>query len=246
MTRCPSDLELEAMLVGAAPIAGHVRLCAACAARLSEMRRLGEEFDRDVFPRTVEAVIEGAAGRRRLVRPFVWAGPLAAMAAALVLFFSRGVVPPGSYLGAKGPTLSLEGFVRTPGGARPVSEGEAVEAGAGLRFEIRAARTCQLWIVSTDSSGQVSVIYPPADPNGAQVPAGKPVALPGGAVLDGRSGPERFFAVCAPPGVPTDLASVDRAARSVGPGEDRVRATRKLPEIPAEALQATLLVEKRP
>jgi len=245
LTRCPSDLELEAMLVGAAPIAGHVRLCAACAARLSEMRRLGEEFERDVFPRTVEAVIAGAA-RRRLWRPFVWAAPLAAMAAALVLFFSRGVVPPGSYLGVKGPTLSLEAYVQTASGARPVAEGEVVEAGAGLRFEIRAARACHLWIVSADSSGQVSVIYPPADPNGAQVAAGKPMALPGGAVLDGRSGPERFFAVCAPPGVPTDLASVDRAARSVGPGEDRVRATRKLPEIPPEALQATLLVEKRP
>ena len=234
------------MLFGAGPAAEHVRACAACTARLSEMRRLGEEFAREVFPRTVDAVIRGAEGWRPR-RPLLWAVPFAAAAAALLLVLTRGVVvPPEGYLGAKGPALSFEAYVRTPGGVRPLTEGEAVEAGAGLRFEIRAARACQLWIVSTDSAGQVSVVYPPAGPIGAAVPGGRPLALPGGALLDGQSGPERFFAVCAPQGVSVDNAAVERAARSVGPGEARVRAAQRLPGIPAEALQATLLVEKRP
>ncbi len=50
MTRCPSDLELEAHLLDPArsPAAGHVAGCARCQARLAEMTALGDEFRREL------------------------------------------------------------------------------------------------------------------------------------------------------------------------------------------------------
>jgi hypothetical protein len=72
------------------------------------------------------------------------------------------------------------------------------------------------------------------------------VVVPGGAVLDGRGGPERFFAICGCGDEPIRFPDVLRAAGAVGPGEERVREVRVLPGLPSDALQASFLVEKRP
>ncbi len=247
MTRCPSDLELEALL--RRPEAGdaHVFACPRCADRVAEMRRLGEEFEREVFPATIEAVVARSAapgaGRRAL-----WLAPLAAAAAAAVVVLLVRPPRPGSdYLGAKGSPLTLVAYRPAPGGARALGDGEVVPAAAGIRFAVRPARPCALFIVSADASGHVSRIYPPSGEQGAAVEAGGgPVVVPGGAVLDGHPGPERFFAVCGCGDEPVRYQDVERAAGAVGAGEARVRAARTLPHLPADALQATLLVEKKP
>jgi hypothetical protein len=245
VTRCPSDLELEEHLLAGAPSAlgTHLAACARCAARLEQMRREGEEFQREVFPATVAAVLEGSRARvvslpRRLgvvLAPFA----AAAAAAAFVVFAAR---PPPAYVGAKGGALNLAVYVQTAGGARAAVDGDAVPAAAAVRFHVRPERACRLWIVSVDAVGQVSRLYPAA---GDAEEVGAPATLPGGARLDGRAGPERLFAVCSPRPLP--FAEVERAAQATaGRGAESVRAARALSGLPADAAQATLLLEKRP
>jgi hypothetical protein len=240
VSRCPSDLELEVLARGPERRRGHLAACPRCAARLAELDRLGEEFEREVFPATVEAVVAGAPRPRP--RLALWLTPLAAAAAAAAVLLLRTPARTGE----EGSTLSMVAYAAEPGGARTLSDGEALPPGAGLRFEVRPGRTCKLWIVSADGRGEVSQVYPPGGADGISVKAGGPVAVPGGAVLDGRPGPQRFFALCGCGDDPISSADVARAARAVGAGDDRVRAVRQLPGLPDDTLQATLLVEKRP
>ncbi len=249
MTRCPSDLELEIMLRRPHGGEAHVFGCSTCADRVAEMRRLGDEFEREVFPATVEAVVARAARpRARAARRALWVAPLAAAAAAVGVFLLvRPGAPGDDYLGFKGPRLAIMAYQPAPGGARALADGQVVAAGTGLRFAVRPARSCQLFIVSADGAGHVSRIYPPAGEEGMKVQAGSGVVVvPGGAVLDGRAGPERFFAICGCGDEPIRFQDVERAAGSLGPGAARVRAAHALPGLPADTLQATLLVEKSP
>jgi len=240
MSRCPSDLQLEDHLLHPepSPIAPHVAGCAACGARLEEMRRLGDEFRREVYPATVDAVVDAARPR-----PWRWLllvpAPALAVAVFAFLLIPRG--PSDDYTGLKGGSLAVSVFAEAPRGARALADGEQVPAGAALRFQVRAATPCHLWLVSVDASGQVSRLYPPS--GDAPVVAAGP--LPGGAVLDGRPGPERIFAVCSPRGLAFE--EVERAARTAAAGgEEAVRGAIRLPGLPGDALQATLLLEKRP
>ena len=244
MTRCLSDLELESVLRDPERGAAHAFSCPRCGERLAELRRLGEEFERWVLPATVEAVAAGAARPARF-RFGPWLAPLAAAAVAAGVALIRAGGPPADYLGTNGPALDLVAYSRGADGAQALADGASVPSGAGLRFRVRPARACQLWIVSADAGGQVSRIYPSSGADGADLRGGESVAIPGGATLDGRPGPERFFAACRA-GAPLSLEEVERAARAIGPGEERVRATRSLPGLPQGVAQATLLVEKRP
>jgi hypothetical protein len=63
--RCPSDLRLELYLAvpelrATRGVARHVTACASCLARLARMRRLGDEFHREVFPATFHRVVAAA------------------------------------------------------------------------------------------------------------------------------------------------------------------------------------------
>jgi len=243
MTRCPSDLELEAHLLdaGRPALAGHLEACGHCAGRLAEMVRQGEEFRREVFPVTVDAVVERSRRRRWLRRLGAVLAPVGVAAAAAVVLLVRA--PPVDYVGTKGATLALAVFVQTADGPRAARDGEPVPAGAAVRFQVRPAQACRLWIVSVDASGQVSRLYPASGEGAGEVDPGRP--LPGGAILDGRAGPERIFAVCSTRPVTFDV--VDRAAREAAAGgAPAVRAASRLAGLPREVLQASLLLEKRP
>jgi hypothetical protein len=255
MTRCPSDLELEAILLEGerAPVPLHVAACPRCAARVEAMRRLGEEFQREVFPGTVESIVARTPRARRRVRWRAVAGPafgvtgMALAACAMVaLLVHRAPGPEAGYVGLKGAPLGFSVFAAGPSGPRALSPGDVVPAGAALRFQVRPAHRCRLWIFSLDEVGAVSRIFPPSGDEGAEVPAaGAPLSVPGGAILDGRRGPERIFAVCSPSAA-LCYDDLERAARQVGAGAARVRALDRLPGLPGDALQATLLVEKVP
>jgi hypothetical protein len=243
VTRCPSELELEAYLLDPARsrTAEHVATCARCRAEVAELQRQGDEFRREVFPRTVDAVVERSARRRwALPRWILAAAPLAAAAAvAAVVLVNR---PPADYVGAKGGDLALTVLVGDAAGVRAARDGELVAARAPIRFQVRPARACRLWVLSVDGAGEVSRLYPVA---GEAADARTAETLPGGAVLDGRAGPERVFAVCAPE--PLAWPVVARAARAASAGgAASLRTTARLAGLPRGSAQATVLLEKQP
>jgi len=238
---CPSDLRLEAHLLDAraSGLTAHLEGCAGCQARLHRMEAEGEHFRRFVFPATVDAVVDAARPARR-TSWFAAFVPAAAVAGAGLLVF-LSPAPPADYVGLKGDALGLTVFVGAPEGARAVADGASIPAASALRFQIRSSTPCRLWIVSVDAAGQVSRLYPPWGDEGAEVESARP--LPGGAVLDGRPGPERVFAVCT--AQPLSLHDLEAAGRAVASGGgDGVRRARQLDGLPDGALQASLLLEK--
>ena len=243
MTRHPSELALEAFLLDreASPVAAHVNECEHCRARIARMEREGEEFRRFVLPATLDAVVEKNAARRR--SPWLWLLAAAPAAAAIALFVSvRRGEPPEGYVGEKGG-MSLVAYVNAPGGAKTVGEGQAVSPSAALRFTVGGAGGCNLWIVSVDESGQISRIYP-AEGNAAANVSGNRITLPGGAVLDGRPGFERFYGVCTP-----EPLAYDKMVQSLRDAVQTAADVRKGPALaglPKGSRQASLLVEKRP
>ena len=244
--RCPSDLALEEVLLspGESEHRAHVDGCAACQARLAEMRRQGDDFLRTVFPATVEAVEEAAAGGRRR-RWIGWLAAVPALAAAAgLLFLVRPAGPPDGYEGTKGGGgVGLAVYVQRTSGVALAKDGERVPAAAALRFQVRPSHACRLWIVSLDASGQVSRLVPAAGDGGLALE--RATELPGGVVLDGQPGPERILAFCAPQAVP--WTRVEGAVRKAAvPGAEAVRALRRVPGLPAGTATASVLLEKIP
>jgi hypothetical protein len=239
VNRCPSELELERHLRAARPdVERHLGTCERCRGRVAWANAAADTFRREVFPATVDAVVEGTRPRR--LRWALWLAPASVAAAALVvLLLPRS--PTDDYVGAKGGAggLSLSVYVRLPDGARPAWDGDVVPADAALRFGVRAARPCHLWLASVDGTWQVSRLHPPS---GEAVPVRGESLLPGGAVLDGRGGPERIFAICSE--APLPFEAVERAAAAAA-RQGEVRVLRALPDLPRDTLQATLLLEKR-
>ena len=248
--RCPSDIALERHLLSPerSPVAGHLAGCPSCAARLEIMQRQGEDFLRFVYPATVESV-EAVAGTGPGAawgwRRWLTVIPALGAATALALFLTRPAAPPDDYLGVKGGgALGLSVFVLEGTIPRLARDGEVVAAGAALRFRVRTAHPCNLWLLSVDARGQVSRLHPTQGEGGAAV--GGTIDLPGGAVLDGQAGPERIFAICAP--APVAWASTEAAVRAAmgAAGPDAVRRASGLTGLPAGMAQDSLLLEKKP
>ena len=233
MTGHPSELKLERHLLDPqrSPLREHIDACDRCRARVAQMEAQGESFRRYVYPATLEAVTAPRRSR------WLWALTLAPVAAAAGLLLL--VRPAGDYVGTKGSPLTLSPFLEGP---QEVADGQTVPAAAAMRFRVSAARPCSLWIVSVDAAGAVSRLYPPRGDAGAEIRG--QVTAPGGVRLDGKAGPERFFAVCAPEDV--GYLRVEQAARAVaGGGAESVRKTGALPGLPDDAAQSSVLVEKK-
>jgi hypothetical protein len=244
--RCPSDLALEAHLLDPAgsKVADHVATCARCGERLARMRAEGEEFARSVFPATVEAV-EAAAARPPWWRRSLVLLPLPALAAAAaVLLLVRPAAPPDDYLGSKGsaphPTLSI--FAATGAGVAQLLDGQPVAATASIRFRVRSPPGCHLWVVSVDGAGGVSRLYPASGE--AARPAPGESELPGGAVLDGRAGPERVYAICGR--TPLPWPAVEASLHPVAPSEEAIRHKSPPRGLPLGTTWSSVLLEKRP
>jgi len=240
---CPSDLALETHLLdpAASKLSAHLSSCAHCAARLQAMERQGQDFARFVYPATVEKV-EEAAGRRG--RSWLWmlapVPVLAAAALAVRLLQPVEVTSPGAeYIGIKGVAggVGLTVFARGATGATPLADGAHLPAAAAVRFRVRNTDPCRLLVFSVDAAGQVSKLHEAAAP----LAAGQH-DLEGGAVLDGKAGPERFFAVCSADLSWTKVESLARTAASGG--ADAVRRAGALAGDAAKLPQASVLVEK--
>jgi hypothetical protein len=252
---CPLDLALEEYLLEQtfSKYAPHVGKCAACQARVARMEKEGQQFLQYVYPATLGKIEEAAAGRRASWRRWMLLLPLpvaAAMAALLLVTRpSTGPEPLVPELdqtqikGGRPGSLLLSVFLGAADGARPVAEGEAIPTHSALRFKVTPKEVCRVWVVSVDATGQVSRLYPATGDSGAKITHGG--ALPGGAVLDGATGPERIFAFCTPD--PVAYATVERAVqRAIARGEQAVRTVDVVPGLPNGTAQASVLVEKKP
>jgi hypothetical protein len=248
-----SELALERHLLGldppASPAAAHLQACPPCSARLAEMRAQGEDFARYVFPATVDRVEEAAGQGPRRSRWMQLLAPASALAAAAAVFLLVQPQPDAggpAWDGVKGEHgLGLSVFLAPAGGA-PVHvarEGERVSPAAALRFRVQPTAPCHLWLVSVDAAGQVSRLFPPPAGGDGGAPVAERFELPGGAVLDGKPGPERVIAICTPG--PTYYAAIERAVQvSVARGEPAVRSVRVVPGLPEGTAQASVLLEK--
>jgi hypothetical protein len=254
---CPSDLALELHLAnaGQAPLVAHVAECDSCRLRLASMEEQGRRFLTAVYPATLDAVLRSCCRptwRLRLARrwqPWTWAA--ATLACALIVArWSHGVGSEQERL--KGRPIELLAYSSTPGAqstpeeqhdlagaTRQLRDGEPVAKDAALRFQVRVAAPCHLWLFSVDDAGVVSRLYPASGDLGAD--ASGTASLPGGVVLYGKEGPERFFAVCSSGKL--DFAQLADAARSAA--RQGLRKTKLLGRLPAEAWQTSLLLEKR-
>jgi hypothetical protein len=251
---CLTDLVLEEHLLSpeARPLPAHVDGCGLCRSRLAEMREQGAQFRMSVYPRTIDHVLE-KGGRTGSTFRWSWAValsslvPVAALAVVFALrsthtIFGEQTQTKGN-LGSLSPAtakdLPFTVFVGTPEGGRRVSDGSVVPPDAQLRFRVDPPSRCWFSVVSIDAAGQVSQLYPEA-PTGIEVPR---ASLPGGAILDGRAGPERLFALCSakPLSVPEVQAEVRERLPASGAS---VRDMSRLAGVPADVLQGTLLIEK--
>jgi len=206
------------------------------------MAQEGERFRRDVFPRAVVAVRDAAesVGRRWWRRPWVLPALGLAIASMVLLLVAHPSSPGDDYVGIKGG-LGLTVYVDLPGGSQPAGDGARVPASAALRFALRIRGPCHPWIASVDASGAVSQLFPP--PGSASPELERSGPLPGGALLDGKPGPERVYALCAPGPLPWEMVrtAVARAGES---GESGVRNAGALEGLPKDVPQSTLLLEK--
>jgi hypothetical protein len=209
------------------------------------MEEEGQQFLQYVYPATVGKIEEAAGGQRASWKRWMLLLPIpaaAAMAALLLVATPKG--PDEDYVGIKGggpATLGLTVFLGAAEGSRPIADGEAVPASSALRFKVQPTKACRLWVVSVDATGQVSRIFPSAGDSVEIVQGGE---LPGGAVLDGSTGPERIIAVCSKK--PVAYATVEKAVRrAVARGAQGVRSVGVIPGLPDGTAQGSVLIEKK-
>jgi len=235
---CLSDYALEKRLhrVDKPEVTSHLTVCLDCSARLEAMEAERIHFHQYVRPATHDRLLE-RHGARSWRRRFIWGlGVPVLAAAAFVLMPAAPVQNEAEYVGTKGRAddggshrLRFATYVQEAGKVRAVSNGESLPADATIRFQVWPDEPCWLSIVSVDQSGVVSRVYP-AEGAATETSRGGPV--PGGAVLDGQPGFERFYAICGPDQPPFDRL---KAMALASPSE--------LP-LPANTSQATLLIEK--
>jgi hypothetical protein len=226
----------------------HLDACDACKARLARMEKEGEDFRRFVLPATLDKVVEANSGSR--LRWSGWVMAVPAMAAAAVLAVAvlpklgrqDEPGPPDDYIGEKGG-MGITVYTTGEKGPTTIPDGGKVKPSAALRFSVRPGnlKPCHLWLVSVDEGGQVSRIYPTQGDKGAQITQKTP--LPGGAVLDGKTGLERLYAVCSPE--PIAYGQVESAVRASASSES-IRKGTLLAGLPKGAAQTTVLLDKKP
>jgi len=251
MRKHPSELAMEAYLLDPerSALSQHLDGCEVCKARLARMEKEGEDFRRFVLPATLDAVVEANTRRRFSFSFNGWYMAVPAMAAAAALAVlvvpkigRQDERPADDYVGEKGG-LALTVWTTSERGPTNIADGGRVNPSAALRFSVRPGnvKNCHLWLLSVDEAGQISRIYPTQGDKGAQI--SQKTSLPGGAVLDGKTGLERLYAVCSPE--PIAYGQVESAVRA-STSPESIRKATMLAGLPKGAAQTTVLLDKKP
>ena len=235
---CLSDLQLDRLVAGelAAEVArAHLSSCAACRARVAELRRELAAFD---VPAPWQAAPAPARARRS--RRWIGAGALATFAAAAGLVLMLVHAPPPPPVRLKGG-LVLELVARRSSGAvELVLPGAPLAPGDAVRFRVSSDRAGYLAIVGIDAARAVTP-YAPADGDARAFGPARDALLDGSIILDETLGAERVVALLCPRALPVS-AIVDAGKRALTAAHDNPAA---LGQLPLDCAQASRLIVKR-
>jgi hypothetical protein len=122
------------------------------------------------------------------------------LAVAIVLLVA--LIPLGRALLVDEPThnrtkgsAQLEMFVKDEAGVRKGNDGMILRSGDQIQFRYRAVGRRYLFVVSVDSRGVISPLYPDTRSASIEVRPDGLHTLEGSVILDDAVGPERIFAV---------------------------------------------------
>jgi hypothetical protein len=219
---CLSHLALDALAAGELPadeatrVTAHLGSCASCQSVSEELAAERAAFARDAALPTLaadalaRAETQRASGWRARLWRRAFIAPLAVLAAGTaVLLVNIGGLQPTAR--SKGE-FSLSPYVLHPesGVSGDRHLGEPLHPSDRLQFRYNGAQAGYLAVVAVDSTGRVSVYYPPGAA-AAAVPAGREIPLASAVELDGTLGREVIIGVRCEAPVP--VARVADAAR---------------------------------
>lgn len=203
---CPSEYEIDEFWLAKRssdhPLAAHLRECARCRSLLEEYSRAESEFERAVFPETINEIMRRAprvSRRNQLIRFAAVVTPLAAaaMIGAIILFpgaLSRNAdpEPPGAYVGEKG-NLGFEVYCRRGETVFLLREGDTIFEDDALRFSLQLSSPDPRYgmVVSVNEKGDIFPYFPLNGSKSVKLPSQGP--LPGSVIMDQTQGHERLF-----------------------------------------------------
>ncbi len=183
-----SDLRWDRLLAGElspeqqAAITAHSTTCTSCAARRDAI-----EAERAMFAK--RPALSFAPRRSRW-----WLGaPIAALAAAALVFVVIRPRPDGERTKGSGPALLLA--AGKPGALTPIASSDAIHPGDYVQAGYSAARDGFGAVLSLDGAGNASAYVPATGDSLIALPAGTDRSFPGSTVLDDVIGTERIAIV---------------------------------------------------
>jgi hypothetical protein len=190
---CASDLALDEMLDGRGDekTAEHAVRCAACGARLDELRRDRDAFLERARPEAFAADVLSRAKKKRWWPFALTVAPLVLGAAAVVLVWMRPH-PPGERIDdtrVKGEVVASELYVQAGGKVEKFDPAHRYHAGDALQLVYTTTRARWLTVIDAEQGGKAEVVYQGERP----LPPGKRARLDRSFVLDGAAPAERLY-----------------------------------------------------
>ena len=113
---------------------------------------------------------------------------------------------------AKGEVLTLLVHRRDEGRARRLFDGDTIRPHETLQLSVQSSSKAQVWVLSRDATGEVTVHFPESGTRSAPIDTGLH-ALPHAWELDESTGFERFWIVSSP--APFPLRDLEQAVRNL-------------------------------
>jgi hypothetical protein len=237
VTQHLSSLEIDEIASGLlddARARAHLEACPRCRDDLATAGAARAEFERSVFPRTVEKL---RPQRRRWLLVPALSLPIVAAIAVMLWLGHREPTADDDIRIKGGPTFRV--FAKRGESVFAVRDGTRLAPGDHIRFVAGSRGPAYLLIASVDGAGSATVYYPYGGDRSERI-AADARELPGSIVLDDAPGPERVFALFSDQ--PLDAPPVLRTLRELGArGPDAIRQTGTL-DLPC--VQATLVFDK--
>jgi hypothetical protein len=251
---CPADFGLEAFWLDGqpedSPVGRHINQCRQCRARLKTIEEEAGQFRKELYPATVEAVVDRVVADQSVFRglftKLFFSPRLAAVAALGVLIVVLTLVVFGpeqntpkddGYIGIKG-TVGLQVVCKRKDLGFRLKAGDSLIAEDMIKFVVAPPGPGYVMIVSMAADSGLS-LYFPTDSKQARQISGQEQTLPGSIVLDDSQGAERIFVLFS--ATPFDFEAVKQAA---GQALSKSGKISELEKLPLDVAQTSLLFFK--